>query len=193
MKKIFIGLVVALLAMLTPTAAFADESRFTVDQSGITLPDGQVFPDNGHVNIQSDPWGFDLHFESKCINRTDNECQGKLHDSAQFIGKGFIPWESVGVYDGACVKWVQVSGYDYHFGENGEAPVCVGDEFDAAVPLAVETSVKHKPEETTVKHPTELEKTGSTPIALPLTAGLVLVALAVGTLIYARWRANNER
>lgn len=128
MKKVIVGLVVALLAVFAPTAAFAAEGQFTVDEAGITLPAGQVIPDGGHINVNSEPNAWNMHFQSKCIERTDYECYGKIHNDAQYIGQSFIPWSAFSLTAPFCVTWVQVGGYDYHFGEQQEDPICVGDE-----------------------------------------------------------------
>lgn len=105
---------------------------YTVDANGITLPSGDVFPDNGHVNVRTAVGKTaGVHFEGKCINRTDAECAGSRHDQAQFIGKGFIPWSAFGIDPAKeCVVWVQISHYNQHFGEGGQDPVgkCKGSE-----------------------------------------------------------------
>lgn len=133
MKKIITGAAVAALvalgAFIAPASAWAGGSDsptpYTVDQTGITLPAGDTFRDNGHVNITSNPSGTNLHFEGKCITRTDAECAGARHDAAQFIGKSFIPWSAFGLSGEFCVSWVQISNYNEHFGEGGQAPICV--------------------------------------------------------------------
>ena len=105
---------------------------YTVDANGITLPGGDVFPDNGHVNVRTAVGKTaGVHFEGKCVNRTDAECAGSRHDQAQFIGKGFIPWSAFGIDPAKeCVVWVQISHYNQHFGEGGQDPVgkCKGSE-----------------------------------------------------------------
>ena len=117
------------LAVVGSSAAFAGGSDsptpYTVDQTGITLPAGDTFRDNGHVNIRTNLGNPGLHFEGKCINRTDAECAGARHAAAQFIGKSFIPWSAFGLNGEFCVSWVQISQYNEHFGEGGQAPVCV--------------------------------------------------------------------
>lgn len=105
---------------------------YTVDVNGITLPSGDVFMDNGHVNIRTATGKTaGVHLEGKCINRSDAECAGARHEQAQFIGKGFIPWSAFGINTATeCVVWVQVSHYNQHFGEGGQDPVgkCKGSE-----------------------------------------------------------------
>ncbi|PRZ09475.1 LPXTG-motif cell wall-anchored protein [Isoptericola sp. CG 20/1183] len=105
-----------------------DVTPYQVTAEGIQLPDGDVFPDNGHVNVRASKNGAQIgqaHFEGKCVDRTDAECAGTRHEVAQYIGQGFIPWAALGVAAGECVGWVQVSHYDEHFGEGGQEPVCL--------------------------------------------------------------------
>lgn len=97
---------------------------YTVDATGITLPSGSVFVDNQEINIHSTPSGTNVHFEAKCISRTDAECAGDPHALAQYIGKSFIPWSAFHLTGSFCVSWVQVGGYNQHYGEGGQSPVC---------------------------------------------------------------------
>src|SRR5690606_24688472 len=86
---------VALFLCPIPALAGGSDSPtpYTVDATGITLPAGDVFPDNGHINITTTTGDFGIHFESKCTTRTDAECATK-HQAAQYIGKSFIPWSA---------------------------------------------------------------------------------------------------
>lgn len=124
-----LGLLTGLVLWALPAAAASDSpTPYTVDRTGITLPAGQTFPDGGHVNIE---WGgirSGLHFEGKCLTRTDAECAGARHDAAQFIGASFIPWAAFGVPADACITWVQISTFTEHFGEGGQPPVCLTEE-----------------------------------------------------------------
>lgn len=135
MKKIITGLLAAMFAlagMIAVAPAMAtpggsdSATPYTVNHYGITLPEGDTFRDNGHVNVHTTNEGnANMHFESKCITRTDAECKGARHDYAQFIGKNFIPWSAFG-FSKPCVKWVQISHYNQHFGEGGQSPVGSG-------------------------------------------------------------------
>jgi len=118
-----LAIVLAVLAFAPK--ANATELPYTVDATGITLTVG-AFPDNGHVNIDSLQSHADLHFESKCITRTDAECAGARHDAAQYIGQAFIPWSAFGLTGCFTVSWVQVAGENYHWGAQGETPLEVG-------------------------------------------------------------------
>jgi len=133
MRRIIIGVVAAVAALLTfagPSYAGSDSpTPYTVSIDGIHLPQGQVFPDNGHINVRSGGVTYNVHFEGKCVTRTDAECAGARHDTAQYIGEGFIPWTVIlgsDVKKPWCVDWVQLSGFNEHFGEGGQSPVGTG-------------------------------------------------------------------
>lgn len=119
---------VALFATAARAAGSDSPTPYTVDRTGITLPAGQTFPDNGHVNVRWTGGAAGLHFEGKCVTRTDAECAGGRHDAAQLIGAAFIPWSAFGVPSDACITWVQISTFDEHFGEGGQPPVCLTEE-----------------------------------------------------------------
>src|SRR5690606_31592270 len=90
---------------------------YTVDRHGITLPAGDTFPAHGHVNIKwTDPDGSaGIHFDPN-----------NGHPGGKWIGKNFIPWSAFSVPKKACITWVQIDGYNQHFGEGGQEPVCLG-------------------------------------------------------------------
>src|SRR5690625_5092867 len=134
MRTTLTALIAALFLILTPTAALAGSDGATpyqVTTVGVHLPAGDTFPAGGHINVRY----FDgdriqrtagVHFEGKCIDRTDAECAGDRHEHAQFIGESFIPWSAFGITEGSRITWVQVHGYNQHFGEGGQKPVPVG-------------------------------------------------------------------
>ncbi len=127
--SVLLGLGLAVVGSSTAYAGGSDSpTPYTVDQTGITLPAGDTFRDNGHVNIRTNLGNPGLHFEGKCINRTDAECAGARHAAAQFIEKSFIPWSAFGLNGEFCVSWVQISQYNEHFVEGGQAPVGMGCE-----------------------------------------------------------------
>src|SRR6478735_2698952 len=111
----------SLLAGTAPVYAGGSDAPtpYTVSAAGITLPGGATFQDNGHVNVKTTNQGDKgIHFES--LNN---------QPSGQWIGKSFLPWSAFGYNsDTICVKWVQVAGYNEHFGEGGQAPVGPGCE-----------------------------------------------------------------
>jgi len=91
---------------------------YTVTASGLTLAAGDTFPDGGHVNIRyTDSRGAaqsaSVHFESQ-----NNQPSGA------FIDTSYLPWSYLISSPSYCITWVQVSLYEEHFGEGGQAPVC---------------------------------------------------------------------
>lgn len=141
MRTLSAAVLTAALVIAPASLAWAggsdDTTPYEVTGKGIQLPEGDVFPDNGHVNVKASKNGAQLgqaHFEGKCIDRTDAECAGTRHDVAQYIGKAFIPWSVLGVQAGDCVGWVQLSHYNEHFGEGGQEPVCLDTPAPAVTP-----------------------------------------------------------
>lgn len=131
MRRIVVTTVAAVALLLVGPAAMAGSDSptpYTVDQTGITLPAGRTFQDNGHVNIRWTGGATGLHFEAKCATRTDAECAGARHDAAQFIGASSIPWTAFGIPTDACVTWVQISDFQEHYGEGGQPPICLTED-----------------------------------------------------------------
>src|SRR5690625_2842948 len=118
-KHIFPALTVAGLLAVSPAVAFAGGSDsptpYEVTVEGVALPAGQVFPAHGHVNVRIDGVGYGIHFDP------NND-----HPGGAWIGKSSIPWTAFGIESG-CVEWVQIHGFNEHFGEGGQDPVCFGD------------------------------------------------------------------
>ena len=131
LKKILAAATTLLLAVgiiaTTALPASADPV-YTVDANGITLPAGSTFHDGQEINLTSTPQGTTIHFESKCITLTGSnpECAGFPNQVAQYIGQSAIPWSAFGLTGSFCVSWVQVGGFNYHFGTggNGEPQYC---------------------------------------------------------------------
>lgn len=115
------ALAAAAVLALAPAAAFAgasdDTTPYAVTVDGITLPDGDVFRDNGHVNVRTTAnQAYNLHFEDRNWP--------KDHPKRAYIGASFLPWSAFGIPEGqACVMWVQMADYNEHFGEGGQTPV----------------------------------------------------------------------
>jgi len=178
MKKILALIVAALVFGTLGTAAYAGGSDsptpYSVTKSGITLPAGDTFRDNGHVNIHaynldgSPRNSIDQHFESKCIERQGRPECGDPNDPstraamAQYIGKSFIPWSAFGLFGNFCVGWVQISHYNEHFGEGGQPKVGPG----CNEPTPEPTTPTPTPTETPTVTPTTPEPT---PTATPTT------------------------
>lgn len=122
MKKIA-GAAVATLALagallIPATAAHAGGSDaptpYTVTASGVQLPAGATFQAHGHINWKTTTGSYGMHFDPN-----NNQPGGA------FIGKDFFP---IQLAPGECIVWVQVSNYNEHFGEGGQAPVCAPSE-----------------------------------------------------------------
>lgn len=161
--------IVAAIVVGTAVAAHAAGSDsptpYTVDRTGIALPAGRTFQDNGHVNIRWTTGTGAVHFEGKCITRTDAECAGKRHDDAQYIGAAFIPWSAFG--DPDCVTWVQISDFNEHYGEGGQPPVCLTTK--EPTPCASSPTVTPSPSVTPSATPTSQPSSTTSPTAEPST------------------------
>lgn len=111
--------ILALALIAVPTAAHAGGSDsptpYTVDSSGITLPGSDTFPAHGHVNLTTSQGGKGIHFDPN-----------NGHPGAQWIGASYIPWSAFGLTTCDTVSWVQIHGYNEHYGEGGQPPIVVG-------------------------------------------------------------------
>lgn len=124
MRAAPVALLTAAILVATPTIASAGSDSptpYTVTASGVSLPAGQVFREHGHVNYRAtalDGTGeqsFNVHLET---------ANGR--STAVYVGAGFLDFAgAVAAFPaGFCVTWVQVEGFDEHFGEGGQAPEC---------------------------------------------------------------------
>ncbi|MFD2839348.1 hypothetical protein ACFSYH_02020 [Populibacterium corticicola] len=87
---------------------------YTVDPSGITLPAGRTFDayDVQDANIRTTTGDtINIHFEP-----------GKSHALA---GSTTITWTQLGLQPGDCIAWIQLHGFNEHYGEGGQEPVCI--------------------------------------------------------------------
>ncbi|WP_402373730.1 LPXTG cell wall anchor domain-containing protein [Isoptericola rhizosphaerae] len=142
MRTLSAAVLTAALVIAPASLAWAggsdDPTPYEVTGKGIQLPEGDVFPDNGHVNIRytagDEAKEANVHFEGKCVERDDAGCAGVEHEWAQYIGQSFLPWSVLGVEGGDCVEWVQLGHHNEHFGEGGQEPVCVEDPEPVATP-----------------------------------------------------------
>jgi hypothetical protein len=139
------------LVLLPVSAAVAGGSDapvpYDVSPDGLTLPAGNTFGDNEHVNIRYTVDGVEksagVHFES--LNN---------QPSGQFIGQDFLPWSYLIDDDDYCITWVQVSVFDEHFqvsvfdehfGEGGQDPVCTTDPEPEPTPEPTEPTPTPEP------------------------------------------------
>ena len=123
MKYKKIGALAAALALSigslsNATAAHAGGSDsptpYTVTVTGVQLPDGDSFRAHGHINWRTTLGSGGMHFDPN-----------NGHPGGAFIGQSFFP---ITLAPGECITWVQISHYNEHFGEGGQAPVCAPDE-----------------------------------------------------------------
>ena len=87
---------------------------YTVTATGVQLPEGDTFRANGHINWRTTLGSGGMHFDPN-----------NGHPGGAFIGQSFFP---ITLAPGECITWVQISHYNEHFGEGGQAPVCAPDE-----------------------------------------------------------------
>lgn len=111
MRRVFwVVLVAAVVYVLAGApSANATNEPFTVTTEGVTLTEG-TFQANGHVNWRTTTGTGSVHFDP------NNGQPG-----GTYIGATFFP---IPLAPGECIVWVQVHPFNYHFGENGEEPVC---------------------------------------------------------------------
>lgn len=124
MRAVPVALLTTAILAATPAIAFAGSDSptpYTVTADGVTLPTGRVFHEHDHVNYRAtalDGTGgrdFNLHLES-----------GNGRSTATHIGAGSLDFADAAAAfpTGYCVTWVQVAGFDEHFGEGRQEPVC---------------------------------------------------------------------
>ena len=127
MRKILVALVAAFMFIIAPSAAFAGGSDaptpYDVRTDGIQLPAPDTFQAHGHVNVR--------YFDGNGVQQTRNLHfdPNPDHSGAQWIGESFIPWSAFHITEGR-ITWVQIHGYNQHFGEGGQKPVPVGPQPD---------------------------------------------------------------
>lgn len=124
MKKIWIALlaVAALMLMGAPAHATGSDGvpPYDVGVEGITLNNGDTFPAHGHVNIKfTDYEGNDEQSSGIHFDPNNNQPGGA------WIGESFIPWSAFGLTDDFCITWVQIHGYNQHYGEGPTKSMCI--------------------------------------------------------------------
>lgn len=105
---------VALFLCPVPALAGGSDSPtpYTVGVEGISFP--APLEAHGHVNIRTEQGSFGVHFDPN-----------NGHPGGAWIGESFMPWSAFSDQP-LCVEWVQVGGYNEHFGEGGQSPVGPG-------------------------------------------------------------------
>lgn len=125
MKKFLMIVMAVMIAFMMPIGSAAASggsdgpTPYTVDERGVTLPEGKTFKAHGHVNIKyrvgDSEYSQGIHFDPN-----NNQPGGA------WINQSNIPWSAFGVPNNGCITWVQVHGYNQHFGEGNQKPVCLG-------------------------------------------------------------------
>jgi hypothetical protein len=92
-----------------------DPTPYAVDAAGVTLPSGRTFAAHDHVNVRTN-----LGDGNRNVHLDPNNG----HPGGRWIGATTIPWSAFGLDGDFCVTWVQVAGFNEHFGEGGQAPWC---------------------------------------------------------------------
>lgn len=108
------AVLVAAVVVSGPAVAGGSDSvtPYTVTAAGIEFP--TPLTAHGHVNIRlTDGTARGLHFDPN-----------NGHPGAAWIGATFLPWTALGVTSG-CIAWGQWSDTNEHYGEGGQAPVCI--------------------------------------------------------------------
>lgn len=123
MRKLIITALATFLLLVGGASAHAGGSDaptpYDVTTEGIRLPDGETFQAHGHVNVRylsetGREYSAGLHFDPNTG-----------HPGAPWIGESFIPWGAFGIPEGSRIVWVQIHGYNQHFGEGGQKPIPV--------------------------------------------------------------------
>lgn len=89
---------------------------YQVTETGLVLPDGATFARHGHVNVR---WTSANGDGSRNMHLGGPD--SPWHDVE---GTSAVTWARLGLPADACIVWVQVHGYNEHFGEGGQSPVC---------------------------------------------------------------------
>lgn len=124
MRAVPVALLTTAILAATPAIAFAGSDSptpYTVTADGVTLPTGRVFHEHDHVNYRAtslDGTGgrdFNVHVEN---------ANGR--STAAHVGASSLDFDDAAAAfpAGYCVTWVQVAGFDEHFGEGKQPPVC---------------------------------------------------------------------
>ena len=101
----------------TAAAATSDApTPYRVTPTGIELPAGHVLDVHAHVNV--------AYTTARGSGLRNVHVEGPGTTFADLAGAGAVTWERIGLPKDACITWVQVAGFDEHFGEGGQEAVC---------------------------------------------------------------------
>jgi len=105
---------------------------YTVTADGVTLPEGRAFVAHGHVNYRVVPLGGGASVELNVHLDPNNGQPGGANVGARTLD---FAEAAERFSEGYCVTWVQVEGFDEHFGEGGQEPVCTTVPEEPATPV----------------------------------------------------------
>ncbi|MCC2320777.1 hypothetical protein [Cellulomonas xiejunii] len=109
----------ALLLVGAATAASAGSDApppYRVTGTALELPVGATLQVHGHVNV--------VYTSARGTASRNVHIEGPGTPFGDLVGTSVLTWDRAGLPPDACITWVQVSGYDEHYGEGGQAPVC---------------------------------------------------------------------
>jgi hypothetical protein len=89
---------------------------YRVTGTGIELPAGATLQVHGHVNL--------IYTSALGTTSRNVHIEGPGTPYGDLAGASTLTWDRAGLPPDACITWVQVGGYDEHYGEGGQAPVC---------------------------------------------------------------------
>ncbi|SDH48435.1 hypothetical protein [Agrococcus jejuensis] len=180
------ALLLPITALVVAAPAMAGGSDaptpYTVSASGVTLPDGQTFRANGHVNAQVIPVSQYTPGETYRARGADwTPMQITRHfdpnngqPGGAYIGQSYYPFSGAQQQlpaDGYCVIWVQVDGFDEHFGEGGQDPICTTTPVDEEPTPSEPAPSEPAPSEPAVVHPEIQDYVGACDAAFVLDNG----------------------
>jgi hypothetical protein len=148
---------ISIIGLASPAMAggSTDPVPYTVTSSSLTLPTGHTFNSSSPTNDGNVKFipvsqyragqtythpGSNWNVQNINFHIEQNPNTGKA-----MIGSSTLPFDSTtsdGAFRGVlpssgyCIVWVQVDGFNEHFGEGGQAPVCSGTA-DASADLSV--------------------------------------------------------
>jgi len=106
-----------LVGAATAASAGSDSpTPYRVTGTGVELPSGDVFRVHGHVNVV---YTTPLGTSSRNVH-----IEGPGSPYGDLAGASVLTWDRIGLPPDACICWVQVAGYDEHYGEGGQGPTC---------------------------------------------------------------------
>jgi hypothetical protein len=135
----------SIIGLATPATAAGSDAPvpYTVTATSLTLPAGQTFDANSPIHsgvveyIPLSQYRVGQTHQQPGSDWTPQHIGFQVDRNIGTAMNGsstmpFSPTASGGAFssalpsDGYCITWVQVDGFDEHFGEGGQAPICSG-------------------------------------------------------------------